>query len=67
MLFSSKITILHIFYRFGDHTRKKKFVTQDVANFIPMVSRLTEIVLNYWKILMKMSVSVRFSGRVCKV
>ena len=33
MLFLSKITILHIFYRFGDHMTKKKIVTRDVTNF----------------------------------
>ena len=39
MLFLSNVTILHIFYRFGDHTtEKKKIVTQEVTNFSPMRS-----------------------------
>ena len=37
MLFLSKITILHIFDHFEDHTsNKKKFVTQDATNFSPI-------------------------------
>ena len=37
MLFLSKITILHIFYCFGGHMTKKKFVTRDVTNFSPIL------------------------------
>ena len=36
MFFFKKITILHIFYRFGDHKTKKKFVTRDVTKFSPI-------------------------------
>ena len=36
MSFLSKITILHIVYRFEYHTTKKKFVTRDVTNFSPI-------------------------------
>ena len=40
MLFLLKITILHVFDRFEDYTRKKKkerkIVTRDVTNFSPI-------------------------------
>ena len=43
MLLLSKITILHIFDRFGDQTtKKKKFVTQDVTNFSPIIFHCKE-------------------------
>ena len=56
MLFLSKITILHIFYRFEDHMTKKKIFTRDVTNFNPIKSEkkiLAEITKFRIKILMR--------------
>ena len=58
---SSIITILHIFYFFGDHTTKKKFVTRDATKFSPILlwSHLALIIM-VWPVLLK---KVTYAGR----